>query len=100
LLVTEVAGCAVDSIQPDDVETRSRAYRAVNDQRVWVQRRHRRLTLCQAHAIVEVDWAEGVARAACGLGLRPEEIDDIPAGGGLPCELCVAETPLWPVEDQ
>jgi hypothetical protein len=64
------------------------------DQRVWILRRHPRVTLREAHAIVAVDWNAGVARCACGLGLRPEEIDDVPAGGCMPCPLCVKETPL------
>jgi len=62
--------------------------------RVWVLRRHVRVSLREAHAVVSVDWDAGVARTACGLGLRPESIADVPEGGCMPCVLCVAATPM------
>ncbi len=65
-----------------------------SDQRVWVMRRHVRVSLREAHAIVTVDWEAGVARTACGLALRPESIGDVPEGGCMPCVTCVAATPL------
>lgn len=61
---------------------------------VWVMRRHARVTLREAHAIVEVDEARGVARALCGLELAPREIDDVPSGGCMPCVGCVVRIPL------
>ncbi|MFR9728473.1 hypothetical protein ACL03H_04525 [Saccharopolyspora sp. MS10] len=64
------------------------------EQRVWVLRRHHRVSLRQAHAITSVDWDAGLARAACGLGLRPDSITDVPAGGCMPCVLCVASLPV------
>lgn len=64
------------------------------DQRVWVLRRHVRVSLREAHAIVTVDWDAGVARTACGLALRPESIADVPEGGCMPCVTCVAATPM------
>lgn len=66
------------------------------DNRVWVLRRHVRVTLRQSHAIVEVDWDAGIARTSCGLELQPGEITDIPAGGCMPCEACVGQTPRQP----
>lgn len=64
------------------------------EQRVWILRLHHRVTLREAHAVVDVDWEAGVARTSCGLGLRPHEITDVPAGGGMPCVACIAATPL------
>lgn len=61
---------------------------------VWVMRRHVRVTLREAHAIVEVDHVRGAARALCGLELGPREIDDVPSGGCMPCVSCVARIPL------
>jgi hypothetical protein len=66
----------------------------LDDSRVWVMRRHPRARLRQSHAIVTVDWNAGVARTSCGLGLRPDAIDDVPQGGCMPCVLCIAATPL------
>ncbi len=77
--------CERDSEGPPVHDTATNA-------RVWVLRDHRRLTLRQAHAIVAVDHAEGVARAACGLALGPTEIGDIPSGGCMPCAACLAST--------
>lgn len=65
-----------------------------DDSRVWVMRRHPMARLRQSHAIIAVDWDAGVARTSCGLGLRPDAIDDVPEGGCMPCVLCVAATPL------
>lgn len=62
--------------------------------RLWVLRWHNRVSLRQAHAVVRVDWLDRVARTSCGLALEPEEISDIPALGCMPCEMCVAATPL------
>lgn len=62
--------------------------------RVWILRKHPRLSLRQAHAITAVDWQAGVARTSCGLELTPDAIGDVPAGGCLPCVFCVAATPL------
>jgi hypothetical protein len=67
---------------------------STDDERVWVMRRHPRVRLRQAHAIVTVDWDAGVARASCGLELDPASIGDIPVGGCAPCVLCIAATPL------
>ncbi|GAA3359370.1 hypothetical protein [Saccharopolyspora gregorii] len=67
---------------------------AAAEQRVWVLRRHPRVSLRQAHAIVSVDWDAGVARTACGLGLRRDAIADVPAGGCMPCVSCVASIPV------
>src|SRR5437763_8798131 len=50
------------------------------DQCVWVLRRHNRITLQQAHAVVEVDERAGVAWTSCGLALQQHEIADVPAG--------------------
>lgn len=61
---------------------------------VWVVRRHHRVSLRQAHAIVEVDQHRGAARALCGLELGPREIDDVPSGGCMPCVRCVASVPV------
>lgn len=66
------------------------------DERVWILRRHRRVVLGQSHAVVSIDWSAGLARTSCGLGLRPDEIADVPMGGCMPCVLCVAATPLPP----
>lgn len=66
------------------------------DPRVWVLRVHRRATLCQSHAVVQVDWNDGLALTSCGLGLQPDEIADVPSGGCMPCVLCVAATPRPP----
>lgn len=60
---------------------------------VWVMRRHYRISLREAHAIVEVDHDRGAARALCGLELGPREIEDVPAGGCMPCVRCVSQVP-------
>lgn len=60
---------------------------------VWVMRRHHRVSLREAHAIVEVDHERGAARALCGLELGPREIEDVPSGGCMPCVRCVIEVP-------
>lgn len=60
---------------------------------VWVLRSHPRVSLREAHAIVEVDHDRGAARALCGLELGPREIDDVPGGGCMPCVRCVAKLP-------
>ena len=61
---------------------------------VWIMRRHHRVSLREAHAIVEVDQLRGAARALCGLELGPREIDDVPSGGCMPCVRCVARIPI------
>lgn len=66
------------------------------DQRVWVMRIHKRATLCQSHAVVSIDWNARLARTSCGLGLRSDELADVPKGGCMPCVLCVAATPRPP----
>lgn len=72
----------------------------LSDQRVWVLRVHERATLSQSHAVVSIDWAAGLAHTSCGLGLRPDEIANIPMGGCMPCVLCVAATPRPPEVEQ
>ncbi|WP_243788201.1 hypothetical protein [Saccharopolyspora gloriosae] len=67
---------------------------AALEQRVWVLRKHHRVSLRQAHAIVSVDWDAGLARTACGMGLRPDAIGDVPEGGCMPCVSCVAAMPV------
>lgn len=66
------------------------------DQRVWMMRVHRRVSLRQAHAVVSIDWNTLLAHTSCGLGLRPDELTDVPMRGCMPCEFCVAATPRPP----
>lgn len=77
-----------------DEQAAVRAGVADRDQRVWVLRKHRRVTLCQSHAVVSIDWDAGFAHTSCGLRLRPDELCDIPMDGCMPCVFCVAATPL------
>ncbi|QUH02321.1 hypothetical protein HUO13_17295 [Saccharopolyspora erythraea] len=60
---------------------------------VWVLRRHHRLTLQQAHAVVNIDRERVRAVCACGLELERHEITDVPGGGCQVCPLCVNATP-------
>lgn len=89
--MSEIAEYAAPTIEPASPEP---VLATADDTRVWVMRRHPRHRLCQAHAIIAVDWAAGVARTSCGLELERDAIDDIPDGGCMPCIVCIAATPL------
>lgn len=92
-----LAVCVCDASQraalPDPGPARSETAESPSDQRVWVLRVHRRVSLRQSHAVVSIDWRAGLARTSCGLGLQPDEVTNVPMGGCMPCVLCVAATP-------
>lgn len=89
---------AIEDIAALDSETtRTQNSCHINDMardRVWVLRLHKRVTLREAHAITDINWDEGFALTSCGLKLGPREIGDVPPNGCMPCERCVAATPM------
>lgn len=58
----------------------------------WVVNTASRVALRQAHAVSRADWHAVATRAACGLPLEHEMIENIPSDGASPCGRCLAAT--------